>query len=130
MVEKAFVCAPEGSRTPNLPDLQSGCSIQLCTLKCAPEGSRTPNLLIRSQVLYPIKLQVPFLTDCKNMLSFQTNISFLKIVSSISSMHSRKSRSKHSMPSGWRQNQEDLLLILKLLHIKCSDFHLKQKLLF
>ena len=37
---------------------------------CAPEGSRTPNLLIRSQVLYPIKLQVPFLTECKNMLSF------------------------------------------------------------
>ena len=47
---------------------------------CAPEGSRTPNLLIRSQVLYPIKLQVHFLTDCKNMLSFQTNISFFKIV--------------------------------------------------
>ncbi len=45
---------------------------------CAPEGSRTPNLLIRSQVLYPIKLQVPFLTECKNMLSFQTNISFFQ----------------------------------------------------
>jgi len=29
-------------------------------LVCAPEGSRTPNLLIRSQVLYPIKLQVRF----------------------------------------------------------------------
>ncbi len=27
---------------------------------CAPEGSRTPNLLIRSQMLYPVKLQVPF----------------------------------------------------------------------
>lgn len=25
---------------------------------CAPEGSRTPNLLIRSQVLYPVKLRV------------------------------------------------------------------------
>ena len=24
---------------------------------CGPEGSRTPNLLIRSQMLYPIKLQ-------------------------------------------------------------------------
>ena len=88
MVEKAFVCAPEGSRTPNLPDLQSGCSIQLplvysFTFYSAPEGSRTPNLLIRSQVLYPIKLQVPFLTDCKNMFSFQTNISFLKIVALI-----------------------------------------------
>ena len=52
-------------------------------MRCAPEGSRTPNLLIRSQVLYPIKLQVPFLTDCKNMLSFQTNIVFLKISQSI-----------------------------------------------
>ena len=29
-------------------------------LVCAPEGSRTPNLLIRSQVLYPIKLQVQY----------------------------------------------------------------------
>lgn len=54
--------------------------VEKAFLLCAPEGSRTPNLLIRSQVLYPIKLQVPFLTDCKNMLSFQTNISFLKIV--------------------------------------------------
>lgn len=27
---------------------------------CAPEGSRTPNLLIRSQLLYPVKLQVHF----------------------------------------------------------------------
>ncbi len=52
-------------------------------VRCAPEGSRTPNLLIRSQVLYPIKLQVPFLTDCKNMLSFQTNIVFLKISQSV-----------------------------------------------
>ena len=52
---------------------------------CAPEGSRTPNLLIRSQVLYPIKLQVHFLTDCKNMFSFQTNISFLKILGIFSS---------------------------------------------
>ena len=25
---------------------------------CAPEGSRTPNLLIRSQMLYPVKLRV------------------------------------------------------------------------
>ncbi len=30
-------------------------------LFCEPEGTRTPNLLIRSQVLYPIKLQVQFL---------------------------------------------------------------------
>ncbi len=28
------------------------------TLLGEPEGTRTPNLLIRSQVLYPIKLQV------------------------------------------------------------------------
>ena len=39
---------------------------------CALEGSRTPNLLIRSQVLYPIELQVrkafAFLTDCKNRI--------------------------------------------------------------
>ena len=27
---------------------------------CALEGSRTPNLLIRSQVLYPIKLRMHF----------------------------------------------------------------------
>ena len=25
---------------------------------CEPEGTRTPNLLVRSQMLYPIKLQV------------------------------------------------------------------------
>jgi hypothetical protein len=30
------------------------------TLMGGPEGSRTPNLLIRSQVLYPIKLQIQF----------------------------------------------------------------------
>ena len=29
-------------------------------LFCAPEGSRTPNLLIRSQMLYPVKLQVQY----------------------------------------------------------------------
>ena len=57
---------------------------------CAPEGSRTPNLLIRSQVLYPIKLQVHFLTDCKNMLSFQTNISFLKIVAIYLNQHIKR----------------------------------------
>ncbi len=28
------------------------------TFQSAPEGSRTPNLLIRSQMLYPIKLRV------------------------------------------------------------------------
>jgi hypothetical protein len=36
---------------------------------CALEGSRTPNLLIRSQVLYPIKLRMHFpyrLRECKS----------------------------------------------------------------
>ena len=28
--------------------------------RCEPEGTRTPNLLVRSQMLYPIKLQVLF----------------------------------------------------------------------
>ena len=32
--------------------------IGFLVFSCAPEGSRTPNLLIRSQMLYPIKLQV------------------------------------------------------------------------
>ena len=59
------------------------CEKAFHVVRCAPEGSRTPNLLIRSQVLYPIKLQVPFLTDCKNMLSFQSNIVFLKISKSV-----------------------------------------------
>ncbi len=33
----------------------------------ALEGSRTPNLLIRSQVLYPIKLQVRSELECKDI---------------------------------------------------------------
>ena len=66
----------------------------------APEGSRTPNLLIRSQVIYPIKLQVPFLTDCKNMLSFQTNISFFENSSFPLNLDCQKALSKHSMPCG------------------------------
>jgi hypothetical protein len=41
-------------------------------LSSALEGSRTPNLLIRSQVLYPIELQVPPKMDCKNRISFQS----------------------------------------------------------
>ena len=36
-------------------------------LFCALEGSRTPNLLIRSQVLYPVKLQARSELDCKDM---------------------------------------------------------------
>ena len=32
----------------------------------APEGSRTPNLLIRSQMLYPVKLRVQRAANIEN----------------------------------------------------------------
>ena len=35
-----------------------------------PEGTRTPNLLIRSQVLYPVKLQVRPESECKDIIQF------------------------------------------------------------
>ena len=38
-----------------------------------PEGSRTPNLLIRSQVLYPIKLQIQLVSYYLNMQYVQTS---------------------------------------------------------
>ncbi len=57
---------------------------------CGPEGSRTPNLLIRSQVLYPIKLQVQYFKelpfnfvaferDCKDRSSFQNSNKILNL---------------------------------------------------
>ena len=52
--------APEGSQTPKLSDLHRDALSNKAFVLRAPEGSRTPNLLIRSQVLYPIKLQVLF----------------------------------------------------------------------
>ncbi len=30
----------------------------------APGGSRTPNLMIRSHILYPIELRVPYIMPC------------------------------------------------------------------
>ena len=42
----------------------------------APEGSRTPNLLIRSEMLYPVKLQVQLFLECKDSILFAN----LKIV--------------------------------------------------
>ncbi len=38
---------------------------------CALEGSRTPNLLIRSQVLYPIKLRMHFRCDWTAKVALQ-----------------------------------------------------------
>jgi hypothetical protein len=48
--------------------------IKLITFfKSEPGGTRIPNLLIRSQMLYPIKLQVPFLLcrKYKNIFIFR-----------------------------------------------------------
>jgi hypothetical protein len=44
-------------------------------------GIRTPNLLIRSEMLYPIELQMRFLMDCKNRISFQIRPKYFKITS-------------------------------------------------
>jgi hypothetical protein len=52
-------------------------------LICALEGSRTPNLLIRSQVLYPIKLRMhipPRQRTAKVMLEIEYSNVFLKIM--------------------------------------------------
>ncbi len=69
------------------------CRTERLSFKCGPEGSRTPNLLIRSQVLYPIKLQVRTIlsegflvnnsaseTECKNRNPFEYLLKKLKII--------------------------------------------------
>jgi hypothetical protein len=38
-----------------------------------PGGTRTPNLLVRSQMLYPIKLQVLLLNEEANITKFKNN---------------------------------------------------------
>jgi hypothetical protein len=42
----------------------------------ALEGSRTPNLLIRSQVLYPIELQVHYFIYSRKIGSFLISVLF------------------------------------------------------
>ena len=49
-------------------------ALSICTKTSALEGSRTPNLLIRSQVLYPIELQV---RQCNRFLKRTAKIGFL-----------------------------------------------------
>ncbi len=68
---------------------------------CTPAGIRTPNLLIRSQVLYPIKLRV-------HEIIYSAELRHLVLRSSFCTLHSQL-RCKYNINLYNIQNLEDSL---------------------